>query len=270
VIKIADVAQIMLYIQLGVVLAGLVIGSVYDLVKREVSDIPWIVIGGVGIITSIVYLILIENKSQAGLLIGVNFGVGIIIGFLLYYTGVMGGADAKALMALSVNTAIYPFAFPLISLPIYNIVPSIFNTFFNWLLIMVILYPIPLLVYNFIIRMKRKSLFNETEAKLLDKLLILISGYLIPVKKAKDRLDIVYSEVYNEEKERWEVKNFIQVPELEEEEKFKQEIEKHIEQTGKKMIWVKVLPPGIVFLLLGYIIDIFLGNLLFLVYHFTL
>ena len=62
---------------------------------------------------------------------------------------------------------------------------------------------------------------------------------------------------------------FSQAPSAEEEE-FKKEVEEDIKQTGRKQIWVKILPPGIVFLLFGYIINLFVGNILFLIYHFAL
>jgi len=265
-----DIAQIMLYIQIATVVGCLLAGSFFDLVKREVSDIPWIVMGGIGIISTIIFIIFVEEKNHYGMLIGINIGVGILVSVLLYYTGIMGGADAKALMALSLNTAIYPFNLELTSLQVYAYIPSIFNIFFNWLLAMVIFYPLPLLFYNLYLKTTGLKLFENTTANFSSKILMLISGYLTPVEKAKNRNNVVYSEVYDEKKEKWEIKHFIQVQEVEEEEKFKKEIEEKIEKTKRKNIWVKVLPPGIVFLLIGYIVNLFMGNVLFAIYHFTL
>ena len=265
-----DVAQIMLYIQIATVVGCLLVGSFFDLVKREVSDIPWIVMAGVGLISTIIFIVFVEEKGHYGKLIGINVGVGVLVGFLLYYTGVMGGADAKALIALSLNTSVYPFSLELTTLPVYEFVPSIFNIFFNWLLVMIIFYPLPLLFYNLYLKTTGLKLFEDTKANFSSKILMLISGYLIPVEKAKDRMDIVYSEVYNEKDEKWELKHFIQVQEVEEEEKFKKEIEEQIEKTKRRNIWVKVLPPGIVFMLIGYIVNLFVGNVLFAIYHFTL
>ncbi len=263
---------IMLLIQMGTVILCLLFGSYMDLRKREVSDIPWIIMAVVGLITTIIYIVFSENKGSDGLRIGINFAVGIAIGLVLYYTGMMGGADAKAIMALSLNTAIYPFIYDLTNLDVYTLlyVPPIFNTFFNWLLTLVLIYPLPLLFYNIYLKIKKQKLFENTNANFASKFLMMISGYLIPVEKAKNRTDIVYSEVYNEEDEEWEIKHFMQVPEIEEEEKYKQEVEEKIEKTKRKNIWVKVLPPGIVFLLLGYILNIFLGNILFALYYWFL
>ena len=120
----------MLYIQFSTVIGCLLVSSVLDLIKREVSDIPWIILALEGIITTIVFIIFTENRRGDGILIGINFVIGIVMGFLLFYTGVMGGADAKAIMALSVNTAVYPFPFELTQLDVYQYIPGIFNIFF--------------------------------------------------------------------------------------------------------------------------------------------
>ncbi|MBA7689410.1 hypothetical protein ES703_97916 [subsurface metagenome] len=62
-------------------------------------------------------------------------------------------------------------------------------------------------------------------------------------KEALDKLkevleEIKASEIYNEEDEEWEIKHFMQVPEIEEEEKYKQEVEEKIEKTKREKIWV--------------------------------
>ena len=230
---------------------------------------------GVGIITSI-FLIIFAGGSfyydqrQVGILFGINVGIGIILGLILYYTGVMGGADAKALMALSFNTPIYIWNFDYIRQGVYNFVPNVFNTFFNWLLVMVVFYPLPLLMYNIILKLRGKNLFENTNANFASKILMMISGYLIATEKAVNRHDIVYSEEYDKSTEKWNIKHFMQVAEVEEEEEFKKEVEADIKLTERKQIWVKVLPPGIVFLLIGYIVNFFVGNVLFLIYHFAL
>jgi hypothetical protein len=265
----ADVAQVMIYLQIATVLSCLLVGSIMDFLKREVSDIPWIIMGAGGLITSILIIVFTDDRTQVGTAVGVNLAVGLVIGYLLYYTGVMGGADAKALMALSVN-AVYPNFFDFTQTEIYRIMPFVFNTFFNWLLVMIVFYPLPLLGYNLYKKAKGEQLFAETNANFASKAMMLISGYLIPVEKAKNRHDIVYSEIYDEDEKKWEIKHFLQVQEVEEEEEFKKEVEESITETKRTNIWVKVLPPGIVFLLLGYIVNIFVGNVLFLIYHFAL
>ncbi len=264
------VFQTMFYIQVAVVILCLVFGAVMDLIKREVSDIPWIVMAATGAITSIFLIIYAEDSRKTGIMFGVNVGVGIVLGVLLYYTGVMGGADAKAIMALSFNTPIYIFEFEFLTQGVYNFIPPVFNTFFNWLLVMVVFYPLPLLFYNVFLKTRGKKLFENSNANFASKILMMISGYLISTEKAVNRHDIVYSEEYDKKSEKWNIKHFMQVVEVEEEEEFKKVVEEDIKATGRKQIWVKVLPPGIVFLLFGYIINIFVGNILFLIYHFAL
>ncbi|MHA1513987.1 MAG: hypothetical protein ACTSPF_00470 [Candidatus Heimdallarchaeaceae archaeon] len=74
--------QTMLYIQMSIVIACLLFGSIMDLVKREVSDIPWLVMTVTGVITSIVLIIFAEDKGKAGTMFGINVGVGIVMGLL--------------------------------------------------------------------------------------------------------------------------------------------------------------------------------------------
>ena len=257
------IPDIMLYTQLGTVVVCLLYASVVDIIKREVSDIPWIIMALEGLITTIIFLVYSENRKSEWITIAINLGLGIIIGLTLYYTGIMGGADAKALMALSINTAIYPFNFELTSYSVYSYLPPVFNTFFNWLLVMIIIYPIPLLIYNLILKIKGTNLFEEVHANIADKILMLISGFIIPVEKATKRVDVVYSEIYDDKNEKWKIKHFMAVQEIEEEEEFKKQIEEKVEKTEKKRIWVKVLPPGILFLLIGYIINVLAGNVFF-------
>lgn len=255
--------QITLYIQFASVVIALVIASIEDILKREVEDYSWIFLFVEGLVTSVLYIIFSENVSHDALIVGVNFLLALSIGLFLYYTGIMGGADAKALMVLGLNTPKTPFPLPINQLIIYEFLPQIFNVFFNWLLIMVIVYPVPILLYNLFNKLRGERLFDEVEGGFGSKLLMLISGYKVPVEKAKNRVDILYSEVYDEEIGKWYLKHFMKVEEVEEEEKFKKEIEENIKNTNKKKIWVKILPPGIVFLALGYILTMLIGNPLF-------
>ena len=270
------VFQTMFYIQVGVVILCLIFGSVMDLLKREVSDVPWIVMTIVGIITSSIMIVFAGDPSypltqaEVGRLFGINIGIGIVLGLVLYYTGIMGGADAKALIALSFNTPVYIFPFEFLTQEVYKFIPTVFSTFFNWLLVMVVFYPLPLLFYNLFLKTQSKKLFENTNANFASKILMMISGFLISTDKALNRHDIVYSEEYDKKSEKWNIKHFMKVVEVDEEEKFKKEVEEDIKLTGRKQIWVKVLPPGIVFLLIGYIINLFVGNILFLIYYFTL
>jgi len=255
------VAEIMLYIQMSVVIVCLSYGAIKDIFKREVNDIPWLIMAIVGLITSIIFIIFSDDPTEAGLATGINITLGIILGALIYYTGMMGGADAKAIMSLGFNTPIYFFNFNITNTVLYKVLTPVFSTFFNWLVLIIIVYPIPLLLYNIFLRLRGIELFSHTSGSFFDKLIMLFSGYLIKSDKAKDRLDIVYSEVFDEEKGHWKIKHFLKVEEVEEEEKFKREVEERIKETDKKYIWVKVLPPGIVFLLIGYIINLLIGNM---------
>lgn len=260
----ATIIEIVLYIQMGTVIMALIYGSITDIVRREVEPVVWMGMTIEGVITTIIILIFETNKKEAWGKIGINLAVGVILALIIGYTGAMGGGDALCLFALSVNTAYYPINLGYTENIMYQIFPQVFNTFFNWLVVMVVLYPFPLLFYNIYLVVKKKyRLFDSVKASWGEKALMLVSGYIIKTEEAKDRVDLVYSEIYNEEKEQWEIQLFMKAMEIEEEEEYKKEIEEKIKEKKKKKIWVKVLPPGIVFLLIGYIINMLIGNIFF-------
>ncbi len=260
----ATIIDILLYIQMGTVILALIYGSITDIVRREVEPLVWMGMTIEGLITTILIFIFETNKKEAWGKIGINFAVGLLLALIIGYTGAMGGGDAFCLFALSLNTAYYPINLGYTENLMYQIFPQVFNTFFNWLVVMVVLYPFPLLFYNIYLVVKKKyRLFDSVNASMVEKALIMVSGYLIPVDRAKERVDLVYSEIYNEEKEQWKLQLFMKAMEIEEEEEFKKEIEEKIKETNKEKIWVKVLPPGIVFLLIGYIVNMLIGNIFF-------
>jgi|TARA_B100001971_G_C18171997_1_gene527699 prepilin peptidase CpaA len=104
-------------ILLGLVLIGLVVGSVTDLKTREVPD--WLSYGmmGTGVGLSLLFSVLYWDYSFVahslfGLLVMFLFGL------LMFYSGQWGGGDSKilmgvgALVGLSWNLVPFPFPFP--------------------------------------------------------------------------------------------------------------------------------------------------------------
>ncbi|MFQ5941304.1 MAG: prepilin peptidase [Nitrososphaerales archaeon] len=94
----------MLEIRLVACAVMLILASIIDLKKREISDKVWIGFGGFGLL-----LTAIEFSSDSIDLIQYGIGIGITgpIAYVIYRTGLFGGADAKALVAIAVLLPFY-------------------------------------------------------------------------------------------------------------------------------------------------------------------
>ena len=78
-------------------LGALVIASVSDLKTREVSNRIWMAYGPLALLLFITRLVFFPSDTPALL---VSASATIVVAFLLFQFGVMGGADSKALMCL--------------------------------------------------------------------------------------------------------------------------------------------------------------------------
>ncbi|MHA2256269.1 MAG: hypothetical protein ACXAAM_09360, partial [Candidatus Heimdallarchaeaceae archaeon] len=79
----AEIIQIMLYIQVATVIGCLAYSAIIDLIKREISDIPWIIMAVEGIITTILIIIFanqssIYTRQQVGISVAINLVVGLL------------------------------------------------------------------------------------------------------------------------------------------------------------------------------------------------
>lgn len=97
----------------GVALLSLMYGSYKDVKTREIPDTPWMAMGAAGVV-----LRMVDHQWK---MMALSFGVALLLGFILAVSGLFGGADVKAFLALSVLIPIYPG----VVLPVF--VVSVFN-----------------------------------------------------------------------------------------------------------------------------------------------
>jgi archaeal preflagellin peptidase FlaK len=103
-----------MYLELRIAVCAcmLAIASILDLRNREIPDRVWAIFGGMGIVVLILELSDSSSpSSQSGLTpFAIQYSIGIalmsVIGYLTYKTGLFGGADPKALVTIAV---ILPF-----------------------------------------------------------------------------------------------------------------------------------------------------------------
>jgi preflagellin peptidase FlaK len=100
-----DAFQFSEYVAIGITLLFLTIASISDLRTREVPDKVWLFYGPVGLALTAYRLSV--NPSQL-LFVAISIGFSILVAFGLVFFGLSGGADAKALMCLSLTLPLRP------------------------------------------------------------------------------------------------------------------------------------------------------------------
>lgn len=90
-----------LLVSLGVLIAA----SLSDLKTREVSNKFWLLYGPVA---ALMFILRIVSSPEGTPILLVSAGATIVVAFLLFQFGVMGGADSKALMCFSLAMPVPP------------------------------------------------------------------------------------------------------------------------------------------------------------------
>ncbi|MBS7644213.1 prepilin peptidase [Candidatus Bathyarchaeota archaeon] len=86
-----------------------------DFKTREVSNKVWIMFAPIALILTTVNVMLTNNMSVLWLML-FSFAVTSVLAVITFYLGLFGGADAKALICLSIAVPVYPKIFqPLLS-----------------------------------------------------------------------------------------------------------------------------------------------------------
>lgn len=95
----------------------LVVAAIIDFKKREIPDKIWLIFGGLGASITAFELFAVSNLENAALgspmvsianlsALGIQLGIIGPVAYLLYRTGLFGGADSKALIAIVI---LFPF-----------------------------------------------------------------------------------------------------------------------------------------------------------------
>lgn len=98
----------MLEIRLIACAVMLVLASLMDLKKREISDKVWISFAGLGLLITAIEF---SNNSINLLQYGLGIAVTAPIAYAIYRVGLFGGADAKALVAIAMLVPFYDMPF---------------------------------------------------------------------------------------------------------------------------------------------------------------
>ncbi|UCE12153.1 MAG: hypothetical protein JSV04_08080, partial [Candidatus Heimdallarchaeota archaeon] len=178
-------------------------------------------------------------------------------------------ADRIAFIAIAVNSPIFQPLF-VFSDPQYEILvvytPRILSTFFNAYLLAI---PVPFLIfaYNFINQYLHPEFYNLSNESRWTRFLIRFIGYPRHIEDLKEKMKknpwhFDFLEEF-QEKNGWQISFRVRLDKPEIDLNRKEEIISHAQSKEKISIWVQPSLPFIFILMLGYIADFIVGNILF-------
>jgi preflagellin peptidase FlaK len=170
-------------LQITVVLSFMVYASWSDIKTREVSNKVWAFLGPVGLAFTLINIHFSGSYSKLNDL-ALSFMITTGIAVALFYLGFFGGADAKALICLSLALPYNPTdGFT----PVFSFIPFPLSVFANAILssILIAFYA---LLRNVLWVASGKSLFEGLESEsLAKKFMSLITGYKVKVSDLKEK-----------------------------------------------------------------------------------
>jgi len=214
----------------------LIIASITDLRKREISDKVWMGFGGFGLLITAVELF---ADSINLLQYGIGIAITAPIAYAIYRTGLFGGADAKALVAIAVLLPFYDMPFKIHGLTAFTVLTNA--------TILTFVHVIHNIIRNSIDLARGISLFEGFEESGARKALAFMMGF---------RSDAPKGYLFAMESSEGGRRRF----------KFHPAQYNEYVVSDRKNIWVTPALPFIVYMALGFAIMIILGDMLALVF----
>lgn len=248
------------------------IATIEDFKSREITEWIWLIMIAGGIIIHGLQLVLqIVGKESINdylitLIMNIIFSFGLAM--FIFYTGLMGEADAIALVAIAVVT---PIIQPFITIadPQYEIVakmlPRILGTFFNAHLF-AISAPLLIFFYNLFNQRMNPELYSLPNESLWVRLLIRFIGYPHLTQNLSEEIEnrpwhYDFLEDFSNDSE-WKIAFRILLDTPEADLQRKKDLISLVKEEKKKSIWIQPTSPGIFYLMLGYLADLIFGNII--------
>lgn len=167
--------EILLWIRIIGALGPLIFASISDFRTRMVEhELIWLIMIIIGSITAILEIILLQDLRIL-LDLAINVGLSFIIAFLLFYAGLFGGADGKALISLSFLFPRPPSIF--LWWGFRPLLPFFFLTILSNALLLTVLIPLAFVLKNLSDYIANKKLFRHFQNEpLWKKVLTLFIG----------------------------------------------------------------------------------------------
>lgn len=242
----------------------LVYASWSDLKKREVSNKIWMIFAPLALaLTSLQFFVFSPESLYTFVL---SFVITSVLSITLFYAGAFGGADAKALMCLSLALPSYPT--DLLQQPSFGLVSPLFpiSVFCNAVLLAA-LSVFYVLSRNYLWKRRTgKRLFEGFEKESISrKILTAISGYKAKVVELKKK-EFLYplEDIRVGETGESERKLIVMPNDEEREEIVKRILEASHEAKLQTDVWVSPGLPMLVFITAGLVLALVFGDVIWI------
>jgi len=257
-----DVARIAL------TLPFMLYASVSDYKNREVSNSVWVLFAPPAFALTFMELFLFRTSDLTSY--GLCFGLTTVFALVLFYAGGFGGADAKALMCLALALPFYPAN---LLTPLSGEVSPTSKVFFPLAIFSnsVILAVVPVLwivLRNVLWRSRTSRALFEGDQRLESlgkKLVVMITGYKVPISKLKEKWHVYPLEDIEETPEKGVKRKLIVLPKDEGRTAIVDRLNKAIAAGAiKDGVWASPGLPMLVLITLGLIVALFFGDVIWL------
>ena len=167
---------LLLWIRIIGAFGPLIYASISDLRTRMVEyELVWLIMIIIGTIITIFEALMFQDLRIL-LDLAINVGLSFAVAFLLFYAGLFGGADGKALISLSFLFPRTPFIF--LEWGFTPLLPFFFLTIFSNALLLTVLIPLVLALRNLADYFTNKELFYGLENEpFWKKVLVMFIGF---------------------------------------------------------------------------------------------
>jgi len=219
------------------------IASYQDIKSREVSDKVWLPIIVTSIIINAIEKVWIDASIFRFYLLSI--AITSFLALTLAYLGLIGGADAKAYICLSI------LEIPLVAVTVDKLIPGI-SIFMNSVILSV--FAMLIIVINNIILLLKTELYFPPNIGILKKIILFLSATIVDLNKVKDQpyKYFILSSLQNTVEIKISIQNMDNY----------MDIIESLEKKGIKKVWVSPTLPFILFIFIGYLLYLILGNII--------
>ena len=271
-IQTLEVALIASNITLSLIV--LLYASWSDYKTREVTNRVWAIYAPIAITLSLTNLVLFAQPQLP--LYALSFGITTVLALLLFYTGSFGGADSKALICIALSLPFAPLTIltPILPNAISPTSQIIFPiTIFSNAVLFAAFSGIYMIIRNVIWHKKTKTKFfpgSLASEGISKKLMVMVTGYKMNISRVKEKWHLFPLEDVDDLKTDLNRKLVI-IPKDEGREKIVERLSNAAE-AGKidSYVWTTPGLPMLIFVLLGLIAALTLGDFVWLLIRFII